>query len=189
VVRLDGRKLTAPLLAQAVAFAAVLVIGGLTGHGPAKLMTRASSSPTSPATHQTSPATHQTSPATHQTSPSQVNTSTGDVTELTVQIVQTVGGVPLPTVVVKVFRDDRTLTPVPVVSIILNQAVPETTKSVPVGHAYQVCAKPPRGWTFTGHGTGAVPGSDCIKVGAGTLAQTVTFQLNPPSPSIGGLSP
>jgi hypothetical protein len=182
VVRLDGRKLTAPLLAQAVAFAAVLVIGGLTGHGPAKLVTRAPSSPTSPATHQTSPATHQTSP-------SQVNTSTGDVTELTVQIVQTVGGVPLPTVVVKVFRDDRTLTPVPVVSIILNQAVPETAKSVPVGHAYQVCAKPPRGWTFTGHGTGAVPGSDCIMVGAGTLAQTVTFQLNPPSPSIGGLSP
>lgn len=182
MVRLDGRKLTAPLLAQAVAFVAVLVIGGLTGHAGGK-----PTHPRSPGS--TSPSPHHTSPSPHQTSPSQVNTSTGNVTELTVQIVQAVGGVPLPTVVVNVFRDDRALTPVPMVPIILNQTVPETTKSVPAGHTYQVCAKPPRGWTFTSHGTGAVPGSDCIRVEAGTSAQTVTFQLNPPSPNAGTASP
>ncbi len=179
MVRLDGRKLTAPLLAQAVAFVAVLVIGGLTGHGPAKPVTRASSG-------STSPATHHTSPAPHHSVPSQVNTPTGDITELTVQIV---GGIKLPTVVVKVFRDDRALTSAPVVSTSLNQTVPETTKSVPAGHTYQVCAKPPRGWTFTGHGTGVLPGWDCTKVEAGSLPQTVTFQLIPPSPNTGTASP
>ena len=178
MVRLDGRKLTAPLLAQAVAFVAVLVIGGLTGHAGGK-----------PA-HPSSPGSTKSSPnsGVH----SRGTTSTGQSTELTVRIDQVGGfGQAMPSVALKVLKDDVAL--IQVASTNLPQSVPgtapEAMESVLVGHAYQVCVKPPPGWTFIGHGTGALPGWDCTEVEAGSQPLTVTFQLTPRSPNAGTVSP
>jgi hypothetical protein len=161
VATLDRRKLTAPVLAQAAAFVVVLVIGGLTGHGAAKPAPR--------------PSSHPTSPAPHGKVTSRGTTSTVTSTELTIQVAP-VAGVTMPSVAVKILKDDPAKTPV--ASAQLNQGF-AVMRSVPAGHIYQVCVRPAFGWTFTGSSTGALAGWDCKKVAATRQAQTVPFDLTP----------
>jgi hypothetical protein len=180
VVTLDRRKLTAPLLAQAAAFVAVLAIGLVTGHSGGK------PAPV-PSSHSTSPAPrHSTGPAPRISVTSGGTSSTGLSTELTIQIQVGNFGLAMPNVQVEILKDPA-LTRVAHAS--LNQNVTATTKSVPAGHAYQVCAKPPQGWTINDQDDGAVPHWNCTPVPAGTQTQTVTFSLTPelPSQGTGGL--
>jgi hypothetical protein len=150
VVTLDRRKLTALLLAQAAAFVVVLVIGALAGH----------KSPP-----------HPVIPVVSHTSAPRI-TSTHS-TRLTVKVSLLGGtGVTTPSVPVEILKD-HTISPV--MAAQLTQGAPADLV-VPAGD-YQVCVMPPTGWVPTGHNTGALPGWDCTKVDARSLAQTVTFHL------------
>jgi hypothetical protein len=162
----DRRKLAAPVFAQAVAFVAVLVIGGLTGRSPAP-------SP-APATPAASPHASVTSPAAakeHQSA-------------LAVQVPAdaAVGGVAL-RIPVRVLSS-RTL--FDVASGTLSPNAQNTrlgwTRPMAAG-TYQVCARPPAGLRFTDKNTGVLPGWTCTpaRVAQGAQAQ-VTFHLTPDVP-------
>jgi hypothetical protein len=172
VVTLDRRKVTAPVLAQAAAFVAVLVIGVLTGHSAAKPALK--------------PSSRSASPAPHSTVTSRRTTSSVHSTELTIQVA--VAGVAMPAVAVKVLENDPALTPAVPSRLIQASAGMKVTESVPAGFTYQVCVQPARGWTFTGPNTHVLAGWDCKKVAAGRQPQTVTFNLIPLS-STGTASP
>jgi hypothetical protein len=173
VVYLDRRKLTAPVLAQAAAFVAVLAIGVLTGHS--------GGTPHSGPTRSIGATPHNSFTSPHVSVTSQGNSPTAQSTELTVLIDKVDGfGLTMPSVAVEVLEDDRALTPVASTSV--NPSVAGTSmeqmESVPAGHTYQVCVQqPPQDWMFTDHNTDAVPGWDCTTVEAGPQAETVTFHL------------
>jgi hypothetical protein len=160
----DRRKFAAPVLAQAVAFVAVLVIGGFTGH----------SSVPSPATPSPSPRAGVTSPGgarEHQSA-------------LTVQVPvdAAIGGVAL-RVPVRVLNS-RTLFDVASGTLSPNAQNTQLgwTKPLAAG-TYQVCAQPSAGLRFTDKNTGVLPGWTCTlaSVAQGAQAQ-VTFHLTPDVP-------
>lgn len=168
MVTLDRRKLTAPVFAQAAAFVAVLVIGGLTGHGGGK--------PTpGPSSATPRPPAASTSPAPHISVTSRGATVTEHSTELTVLIAAGEGiDVRMPSAAVQVREDDLPLAPV------VNQGVAGIPIKVPADHAYLVCVKPPAGWVFTGPSPGPLPDADCTTVKVGSqAAQTAEIPLAP----------
>jgi len=168
VATLDRRKLTVPVLAQAGAFAAVLVIGVITGHGVGKPVPSGSKGP--------APRISVTSPG---------PTFTGRNTELTILADEVgVGGLAMPTIRVEVVKDHFVQTPVAVASLSASPGTTTKVISLPAGHTYQVCVQPPQDWTVTDGNPDVVPGWDCIKVEAGPQPVTATFYLLPALSSV-----
>jgi hypothetical protein len=160
----DRRKLTAPVLAQAVSFIVVLVIGGFAGR----------SSPSAPAAASPSPHASASSPSgagEHQSG-------------LTVQVPvgAAVGGIVLH-IPVKVL-DSRTR------SSVASGALSPNAQNTQLGWVrplaagtYQVCAHPPAGLRFTDKNTGVLPGWACTVASVAPDSQTlVTFHLAPDVP-------
>jgi hypothetical protein len=160
----DRRKFAAPVFAQAVAFVAVLVIGGLTGHSPTPSPAPATPSPQASATSPAAAKEHQSA--------------------LTVQVPvdAAVGGVAL-RIPVRVL-DSRTLFDVATGTLSPNAQNTQLGWTRPLAAGtYQVCAQPPSGLRFTGKNTGVLPGWTCTlaSLAQGTQAQ-VTFHLTPDVP-------
>ncbi len=166
MVTLDRRKLAAPVAAQATAFVVVLVIGGVTHHGaktpvPGPARTAAS-----------------TTPSARSITPSATK---DQAAKLTVQVVERgPGGLSLAASDVKVLRNG-TLTAV--ASGTLDAAL-EFAANMPAG-AYEVCVKPPVGWTSAIKNTQLVHGYICSVTTVGPAPQAVTFQLSPPGTQAG----
>ena len=164
---LDRRKLAAPLLAQAAAFVAVLVIGGFTGH--------ASTSTPGPGQSTTPGPSASPSP-----SPSASAATTGPARKLTVKVVRegngilSVAGSP-----VKVLQNGSLAS---VASGNLNAAL-EFVANVPAGQ-YQVCIDPPLGWASASRSTHVVAGLTCSAADLRTGPQLVTFRLTPQLPQV-----
>jgi hypothetical protein len=167
---LDRRKLAAPVLAQAVSFVVVLVIGGLTGHS-----TPQGPPPASPSPHVSA-------------SPPASATPSGGAKEhqsvLTVQVpIEVATGGIVPQIPVRVL-DSRP--PASVAAGTLTPNVQDTqlgwSKPLPAG-TYQVCAQAPAGLRFTERSTGALPGWTCTVASVAPGSQTlVTFHLAPGVP-------
>lgn len=165
----DRKKLAAPVLAQAVAFVVVLVIGGFTGH---------SRTPSGPG--------HRATPSASAGSSASVNTNAGSPSpaakggpKLTVKVVMTpsIGGVTLAGTQVNVL-DSRTLASVASGPLDSGQ---EYAASVTGGKEYLVCLSPPTGWTSVIPGANSLGGNwICHSAHVGKGPQTVTFHLNPP---------
>jgi hypothetical protein len=165
VVTLDRRKLVAPVLAQAAAFVVVLVIGGFTHH-----------SGTTPTTGPTSGPTHSASPSA--TAP---NSAKGQAAKLTVKVAeQGAPGVSVAGSEVKVLRNG-TLTAV--ASGTLNAAL-EFAANVPAGE-YEVCVKPPIGWTSATRNTHLLHGYICSVTAVASAPQAVMLSLAPPNTQAG----
>ena len=151
---LDRRKLAAPLFAQAAAFVAVLVIGGLTGH----------SSKPAPA-----PAPGRTlTPSVTASSAS----SKGAAVKLTVRVTKDGDGLPLPGSQVNVLQNGTLAS---VTTGTLNSAL-EFAANVPAGQ-YQVCIDPPIGWESRARTTHVLAGWICSPADLRTSPQLVTFRL------------
>jgi hypothetical protein len=156
----DRRKLAAPVLAQAASFVVVLVIGGFTGHSPA----RGSAGP---------------GPSPHASASSPAATREQQQSGLTVHV-PVIGGTAgiTPDIAVRVLPSGSFS---PAASGTLAQNAQGTeltwTRSLAAG-TYQVCAKPPQGLRFTERDTGVQPGWTCVlsNVAPGSQAQ-VTFHL------------
>jgi hypothetical protein len=157
VVMLDRRKLAAPLFAQAAAFVAVLVIGGLTGHSSGK---------PAPA-----PTTGRT-PAPSVTASASSASSKGAALKLTVQVTKDGDGLPLPGSQVNVLRNGTLAS---VMTGTLNSAL-EFAANVPAGQ-YQVCIEPPIGWESRVRTTHVLAGWICSPADLRTSPQLVTFRL------------
>ena len=157
MVTIDRSKLAAPVFAQAAAFVIVLVIGGFTGH---------SSKPPAPApTHQASPSASSGPPA----------AAKGNAAKLTVKVVQAgTDGLTVSGSQVKVVKQGSLA---PVASGTLDPAL-EFAATVP-GGAYQVCVKPPAGWTSTVRNTHIINGYTCVATEVGSAPISVTFRLAP----------
>jgi hypothetical protein len=156
VVMLDRRKLAAPLFAQAAAFVAVLVIGGFTGHAPA-----------------TPQPVHQATPGPSASSSSSSAANRGPALKLTVKAVeQGTAGLPVAGSQVNVLEDGTLAS---VASGALNSAL-EFAANVPAG-PYQVCIKPPIGWSSADRSTHAVGDWVCSATDVRTGPQLVTFRL------------
>ena len=167
MVTLDRSKLVAPVFAQAAAFVVVLAIGGFTHHGG----TVPTPGPTPGLTHSASPRASSTTP----------NATKGQAAKLTVKVVeQNTDGVSLTGSEVKVLRNG-TLTAV--ASGTLNAAL-EFAANMTAGE-YEVCVKPPIGWTSAIKNTHLVHGYICSVTAVGSAPQAVTFQLTPPSTQAG----
>jgi hypothetical protein len=163
VVTLDRSKLVAPVFAQAAAFAVVLVIGGLTHHG--------GTGPTPGPTHSASPRASSTTPT----------ATKGQAAKLTVKVLQQgTPGLSVAGSAVKVLRNG-TLTAVASGSLTTEL---DFAANVPAGD-YQVCVKPPAGWTSTTRDTHPLHGFICLLTAVGSAPQAVTFQLTPPSTRAG----
>jgi hypothetical protein len=160
---LDRRKLAAPVFAQAAAFIVVFVIGVLSGpHG-----TSASEPPHTPAPTPTQPTQHVTV--------SPPGSATRQLSALTVEVFEGTASVPgIPVQVLKA------LTMTSEASGITTQGSPGIptgmTTDVDVGD-YQICVRPPAGWTFTGQNTDVLPGSDCSLVHVGLPVQIAQFRF------------
>ena len=152
----DRRKLAALLSAQAAAFVAVLVIGGLTGHASA-----------------TPEPVHQATPGSSASSSSGSAANRGPALKLTVKVVKpgTVG-VPVAGSQVNVLADGTLAS---VASGALSPAL-EFAANVPAG-PYQVCIKPPIGWSSADRSTRAVGDWICSATDVRTGPQLVTFRL------------
>src|SRR5690349_231791 len=154
---LDRRKLAAPLFAQAAAFVAVLVIGGLTGHSSGK---------PAPA-----PTTGRT-PAPSVTASASSASSKGAALKLTVQVTKDGDGLPLPGSQVNVLQNGTLAS---VMTGTLNSAL-EFAANVPAGQ-YQVCIEPPIGWESRVRTTHVLAGWICSPADLRTSPQLVTFRL------------
>jgi hypothetical protein len=149
---LDRGKLAAPLFAQAAAFVAVLIIGGLTGH----------SSKPAPAPTPTPGVTASASSA----------SSKGAAVKLTVRVTKDGDGLPLPGSQVNVLQDGTLAS---VTTGTLNSAL-EFAANVPAGQ-YQVCIDPPIGWESRVRTTHVLAGWICAPADLRTSPQLVTFRL------------
>ena len=149
---LDRRKLAAPLFAQAAAFVAVLVIGGLTGH----------SSKPAPAPGRTPTPSASASSA----------SSKEAAVKLTVQVTKDGDGLPLPGSQVNVLQNGTLAS---VTTGTLNSAL-EFAANVPAGQ-YQVCIEPPIGWESRVRTTHVLAGWICSPADLRTSPQLVTFRL------------
>ena len=156
MVMLDRRKLAAPLFAQAAAFVAVLVIGGLTGHS------------SKPAPAPTPGRTVTPSVAASASSAS----SKGAAVKLTVQVTKDGDGLPLPGSQVNVLQNGTLAS---VTTGTLNSAL-EFAANVPAGQ-YQVCIEPPIGWESRVRTTHVLAGWICSPADLRTSPQLVTFRL------------
>lgn len=162
MVTLDRRKLVAPVFAQAAAFVVVLVIGGFTHH-----------SGTTPATGPTAAPTHSASPSA--TAPNATQA------KLTVRVAeQGAPGVSVAGSEVKVLRNGTVNA---VASGTLNAAL-EFAANVPAGE-YDVCVKPPIGWTSATRNTHLLHGYICSVTAVASAPQAVTLALAPPSTQAG----
>ena len=147
---LDRRKLAAPLFAQAAAFVAVLVIGGLTGH----------SSKPAPAPGRTP-------------TPSASSASSKEAAvKLTVQVTKDGDGLPLPGSQVNVLQNGTLAS---VTTGTLNSAL-EFAANVPAGQ-YQVCIEPPIGWESRVRTTHVLAGWICSPADLRASPQLVMFRL------------
>ena len=164
---LDRRKLAAPLFAQAAAFVAVLVIGGFTGHSSTK------AAPPSGSGHTAGPT------ATATASPSSAS-SKGAALKLTVRVIKTGDGLPLPGSQVNVLQNDTLAS---VMTGTLNSAL-EFAANVPAGQ-YEVCINPPIGWESRVSATHELAGWICSAADLRTSPQLVTFRLTSQVPQVG----
>jgi hypothetical protein len=153
VVTLDRRKLAAPMFAQAAAFVAVLVIGGLTGH---------SSENPAPASTSAPSVTAGASSA----------SSKGAALKLTVRVTKDGDGLPLPGSQVNVLQNGTLAS---VTTGTLNSAL-EFAANVPAGQ-YQVCIEPPIGWESRVRTTHVLAGWICSPADLRTSPLLVTFRL------------
>ena len=161
MVTLDRRKLVAPVFAQAAAFVVVLAIGGFTHH------TGTTPTPGPTSTHSAAPRASSTTP----------NATKGQAAKLTVKVVeQDTPGLSVAGSEVQVLRNGTLTT---VASGLLNTAQ-EFAANVPAGE-YEVCVKPPSGWTSAIKNTHPFRGFICLPTAVGSAPQAVTFQLTPPS--------
>ena len=149
---LDRRKLAAPLFAQAAAFVAVLVIGGLTGH----------SSKPAPAPGRTPTPSASASSA----------SSKEAAVKLTVQVTKDGDGLPLPGSQVNVLQNGTLAS---VMTGTLNSAL-EFAANVPAGQ-YQVCIEPPIGWESRVRTTHVLAGWICSPADLRASPQLVMFRL------------
>ena len=149
---LDRRKLAAPLFAQAAAFVAVLVIGGLTGH----------SSKPAPAPGRTPTPSASASSA----------SSKEAAVKLTVQVTKDGDGLPLPGSQVNVLQNGSLAS---VTTGTLNSAL-EFAANVPAGQ-YQVCIEPPIGWESRVRTTHVLAGWICSPADLRASPQLVMFRL------------
>ena len=149
---LDRRKLAAPLFAQAAAFVAVLVIGGLTGH----------SSKPAPAPGRTPTPSASASSA----------SSKEAAVKLTVQVTKDGAGLPLPGSQVNVLQNGTLAS---VTTGTLNSAL-EFAANVPAGQ-YQVCIEPPIGWESRVRTTHVLAGWICSPADLRASPQLVMFRL------------
>ena len=149
---LDRRKLAAPLFAQAAAFVAVLVIGGLTGH----------SSKPAPAPGRTPTPSASASSA----------SSKEAAVKLTVQVTKDGDGLPLPGSQVNVLQNGTLAS---VTTGTLNSAL-EFAANVPAGQ-YQVCIDPPIGWESRVRTTHVLAGWICSPADLRASPQLVMFRL------------
>ena len=164
---LDRRKLAAPLFAQAAAFVAVLVIGGFTGHSSTKAAPPSGSGQTAGPT------------ATATASPSSAS-SKGAALKLTVKVIKTGDGLPLPGSQVNVLQNDTLAS---VMTGTLNSAL-EFAANVPAGQ-YEVCINPPIGWESRVRATHELAGWICSAADLRTSPQLVTFRLTSQVPQVG----
>lgn len=165
MVTLDRSKLVAPVVAQAAAFVVVLAIGGFTHHGG-----------TAPATGPTSGPTRSASPRATSTAPAK-----DQAAKLTVQVLQQgAPGLSVAGSVVKVLQNGTLTT---VASGTLNTTL-EFAANVSAGD-YQVCVKPPAGWTSVTRNTHPLHGFLCSLTAVSSAPRTVTFQLTPPATKAG----
>ena len=155
MVMLDRRKLAAPLFAQAGAFVAVLVIGGFTGHASA-----------------TPGPEHQATPAHTAGSSSSSAANRGPALKLTVKVAEQ-GTADPPVAGSQVDVLDERLASV--ASGTLSSAL-EFAANVPAG-SYQVCIKPPIGWSSADRTTHALGDWICAAAAVRTGPQLVTFRL------------
>jgi len=157
VVTLDRRKLATPLFAQAAAFVAVLVIGGLTGHASPKPAPGPSRTPGPSATTSAS---------------ASAVAGKGAAVKLTVRVIKNGVGLPLPGSQVTVLQDGTLAS---VMTGTLNPAL-EFAANVPAGQ-YQVCIEPPIGWDSQVRTTHVLAGWICSPADLRTSPQLVTFRL------------
>ena len=157
MVTIDRSKLAGPVFAQAAAFVVVLVIGGFTGHS--------SNSPAPAPTHQVSPGASSGTPA----------AARGQGAKLTVKVVQAgTDGLTVSGSQVTVVKQGSLA---PVASGTLDPAL-AFAATVPAG-AYQVCVKPPAGWTSTVRNAHIINGYTCVATEVGSAPISVTFRLAP----------
>jgi hypothetical protein len=179
---LDRRKLAVPLFAQAGAFVAVLVIGGFTGHAPAKTPSPQGSGVTASPSNSASPG--------RSASPSAASTSAastkGPAVKLSVKVSeQGVNGL-------SAAGDDvagsqvRVLQSGSLASVASGALSPaqEYAANVPAGQ-YQVCIDPPIGWGSAVHSTQVLSGWICSAADLTKGPQVVTFRLTPQIPEAG----
>ena len=167
MVNLDRRKLAVPLFAQATAFVAVLVIGGFTGHA-----TTPSPAP--------GPGGTQGPTATTATPTASSASSKGAALKLTVKVIKTGDGLPLPGSQVNVLQNDTLAS---VMTGTLNSAL-EFAANVPAGQ-YEVCINPPIGWESRVRATHELAGWICSAADLTTSPQLVTFRLTSQVPQVG----
>ena len=166
MITLDRRKLAAPVLAQAVAFVVVLVIGGFTGH---------SAKPATPA--------HQASPSASAGAKASASSTSPDVTaghgaKLTVKVVEDgTDGLSVSGSEVKVLQSTTLDT---VASGTLSSAL-EFAANLPAG-TYQVCVKPPIGWGSSTKGTHIINGYICGPAEVGSAPVSLTYHVTPQVP-------
>ena len=167
MVTVDRRKLAAPLFAQAAAFVVVLVIGGFTGH--AKTPSPAPGPGGTPA------------PTATTVTPSASSASSkGAALKLTVRVIKTGDGLPLPGSRVNVLQNDTLAS---VMTGTLDSAL-EFAANVPAGQ-YQVCIQPPIGWGSKVRTTHVLAGWICSPADLRTSPQLVTFRLGNQVPQVG----
>ena len=159
MVTLDRRKLATPLFAQAAAFVAVLVIGGLTGHASPKPAPGPSRTPGPSAT-------------TSASATASAVAGKGAAVKLTVRVIKNGVGLPLPGSQVTVLQDGTLAS---VMTGTLNPAL-EFAANVPAGQ-YQVCIEPPIGWESRIRTTHVLAGWICSPADLRTSPQLVTFRL------------
>jgi hypothetical protein len=190
VVMLDRRKLAVPLFAQAGAFVAVLVIGGFTGHAPAKTPSPQGSgvtaSPSSSVSPGRSPSTASPSTASPSAaSPSQASTK-GPAVKLSVKVSEhgvnglSAAGDDVSGSQVRVLQSGSLAS---VASGTLSSAQ-EYAANVPAGQ-YQVCIDPPIGWGSAVRSTQVLSGWICSAADLTKGPQVVTFRLTPQIPQAG----
>ena len=150
---LDRRKLAAPLFAQAAAFVAVLVIGGLTGHASPKPAPAPGRTPTPSASASSA-------------------SSKEAAVKLTVQVTKDGDGLPLPGSQVNVLQNGTLAS---VTTGTLNSAL-EFAANVPAGQ-YQVCIEPPIGWESRVRTTHVLAGWICSPADLRASPRLVTFRL------------
>ena len=164
---LDRRKLAAPLFAQAAAFVAVLVIGGFTGHSSTKAAPPSGSGQTA-------------GPTATATASASSASSKGAALKLTVRVIKTGDGLPLPGSQVNVLQNDTLAS---VMTGTLNSAL-EFAANVPAGQ-YEVCINPPIGWESRVRATHELAGWICSAADLRTSPQLVTFRLTSQVPQVG----